>query len=46
MMAAMKSPLFRVSEYNLEEANYYSIRVIKLKSQNIQVGWLINQTFD
>lgn len=34
MMAAMKSPLFRVTEYTLEEANYYSIRV----------GWLINQT--
>ena len=36
MMAAMKSPSFKVTEYVMEEENYYSIRV----------GWLINQTLD
>jgi heat shock protein 4 len=36
MMAAMKSPSFKVAEYVLEESNYYTIRV----------GWLINDTLD
>jgi|NOAtaT_7_FD_contig_71_3276675_length_2546_multi_3_in_0_out_0_3 hypothetical protein len=26
MMAAMKSPLFKVAHYDLEESNYYPVR--------------------
>lgn len=36
MMAAMKSPSFRVTEYQIEDANFYPIRV----------GWLYNSTLD
>jgi heat shock protein 4 len=36
MMAAMRSPSFRVTEYIIEDANFYPIRV----------GWLFNSTLD
>jgi heat shock protein 4 len=36
MMAAKKNPQFRVIDYEIEEANFYTIRV----------GWLYNNTLD
>lgn len=36
MMAAMKNPSFKVTEYSIEDINYYPIKV----------GWLYNSTLD
>lgn len=36
MMAAMRSPSFRVTEYHIEDSNFYPIRV----------GWLFNSTLE
>jgi heat shock protein 4 len=36
MIAAQKNPNFRVTEYNIEDSNFYPIRV----------GWLYGQTLD
>lgn len=36
LMAAMRSPSFRVTEYTIEDCNIYPIRV----------GWLFNTTLD
>lgn len=35
MMAAMRSPNFRVTEYKIEDCNYYPIRVGWLYDQNL-----------
>lgn len=36
MMAAMRSPNFRVTEYKIDDANYYPIKV----------GWLYSNTLE
>lgn len=36
MMAATRNPSFRVTEYNIEDVNFYPIRI----------GWLYGNTLD